>query len=202
VKNANQAVCRMSLNGSGLTILHEFPDGPEGFSFPMALAEDSNGRLYGTTLQGGLDEEGMLYGMGRDGSGYTVIYTFTGFDSDGEYPMGALAYGSFQDIGGVVYGTATFTPDKGSYGDFFSLAVNPTLLALPASQAGATNNEIFWQSWASGYNLQSATNLSSPTWINITGPKLSTTNNGVPLTGVQLTNTAPAAYYRLNYALP
>lgn len=48
---------------------------------------------------------------------------------------------------------------------------------------------VTWPAWALNYVLQTTTNLSNGTWVAAT--------NGVPVTGLQLTNSTPGAYYRL-----
>ena len=48
---------------------------------------------------------------------------------------------------------------------------------------------IFYPSWASGYVLQSVTNLASTNWTTVT--------NGMPIVGVMVTNNLPASFFRL-----
>jgi uncharacterized repeat protein (TIGR03803 family) len=69
---------------------------------PTALIEGKDGNLYGTLSAGGRKGEGVVFKLNKDGSGYTVLHSFTGYENgeDGSSPQG-LAEGS----DGALYGT-------------------------------------------------------------------------------------------------
>ncbi len=100
------------------TVLHHFAGGTDG-AFPTGtLARDGAGNLYGTTLDGGLDNDGVVYELPAAG-GETILHAFTG-GKDGSFPQGGVIYG-----GGKLYGTSSAgskTPD----GQVFGLGVNGT----------------------------------------------------------------------------
>jgi uncharacterized repeat protein (TIGR03803 family) len=87
------------------TILYSFkPLGDAAFpSSPLTM--DKNGNLYGTTLQGGVNNLGAVYEISPPavaGGAWTetVIYSFNG--TDGTLPIGRLVL----DASGALYGTA------------------------------------------------------------------------------------------------
>jgi hypothetical protein len=65
----------------------------------------------------------------------------------------------------------------------------PPAPSLGIGSVGSQQTAIFWPAGDTNYVLETSTNLSSGTWTRVT--------NGAPLTGVVLTNTAPASFYRL-----
>jgi uncharacterized repeat protein (TIGR03803 family) len=103
------------------TVLYSFTGGSDGARPVAGLIRDSQGALYGTANDGGIDCG--AYGCGtvfqltppKNGPGpwtYTVLYSFTG-GSDGAYP----AAGLILDPQGALYGTANEGGiDCGAYG--------------------------------------------------------------------------------------
>src|ERR1035438_6425381 len=79
------------------TVLHEF-SGSDGAN-PQATLTLSNMTLYGTAFQGGISNNGTLFRINTDGSGFTVLKNFTG-GSDGALPSGRLVL-----AGTTLYGT-------------------------------------------------------------------------------------------------
>ena len=71
-------------------------------SSPNSLIEGSDGRLFGTTYSGGDSGRGTVFKLNKDGSGFTMLHSFTGGD-DGGNPQAALVEGSDR----VLYGTAS-----------------------------------------------------------------------------------------------
>lgn len=69
----------------------------------VALLEHADGTLYGATLTGGANNNGVLFRVGADGSGYTVLHEFgpSEANTDGVRP-GSLTWGH----DGHLYGTA------------------------------------------------------------------------------------------------
>jgi uncharacterized repeat protein (TIGR03803 family) len=100
-----------TLPGLGQAIyktLHTFggQDGAEPRG-PLTLA--SNGCLYGTTGHGGTFDQGALFKINRDGSGYALLHSFMGTNGnpalpDGTSPNGGLVQGS----DGSLYGTTAY----------------------------------------------------------------------------------------------
>ena len=63
---------------TGLTILHNFDFATTGFIVPARLILGSDGKLYGTTINGGTTNNGTFFRINTDGSGYTVLKNFDG----------------------------------------------------------------------------------------------------------------------------
>ena len=68
------------------------------------VIEARNGLLYGLTGEGGISNQGTIFRLGRDGSGYQVLRSFTGAAGDGAQGFGGLTEGS----DGLLYGTTRF----------------------------------------------------------------------------------------------
>jgi uncharacterized repeat protein (TIGR03803 family) len=85
------------------TTVYWFP-GSGGTDPLSALVSDSSGNLYGTTLRGGLYQNGAVFRLTPNSSGgwtSTLIHSFTG--KDGAGPSGALIF----DSSGNLYGTTS-----------------------------------------------------------------------------------------------
>ncbi len=76
------------------TVVYRFQGKPDGANPGFgALVFDASGAMYGTTENGGLQDQGTVYKLTPSGQGYTesVLYSFTG-GSDGYFPVGAVAF--------------------------------------------------------------------------------------------------------------
>jgi uncharacterized repeat protein (TIGR03803 family) len=88
-------------DGSGYTMLHSCDYWNGDGTSATGLVEGTDGMLYGTTMQGGgTNSAGILFRLGKDGSGYRIVHSFVAGD-DGSGPIG-LAQGS----DGAFYGVA------------------------------------------------------------------------------------------------
>jgi uncharacterized repeat protein (TIGR03803 family) len=85
-------------NGFELVRAFGFPDGM-GESPSGGVIEGSDGKLYGTTVDGGATGSGVVYTVQRDGSGYKALHHFAGQPSDGAQSVAALS-----ENAGVLYG--------------------------------------------------------------------------------------------------
>ncbi len=97
----NGVVFKVNADGSGYAVLKSFTGGEDGANPFAGLVLDGS-TLYGTTQYGGNGGSlgyGVVFKVNTDGSGYTVLKSFTGGE-DGAYPCAALALS-----GGTLYGT-------------------------------------------------------------------------------------------------
>ncbi|HEX3798730.1 MAG TPA: choice-of-anchor tandem repeat GloVer-containing protein [Verrucomicrobiae bacterium] len=64
--------------------------------------------LYGTAQSGGASDLGVVYKMNTDGSGYTVLHSFSGNQVDGTRPEGKLLLASDGRLYGTTYNGGTY----------------------------------------------------------------------------------------------
>jgi uncharacterized repeat protein (TIGR03803 family) len=120
------------------SILYAFKGGTNDGSNPVgSLLADSQGNFYGTTMQGGANDQGSVFELAADGT-ESVLYSFQN-GSDGAEPVG----GVIADSQGNLYGT-TFTGGLGTGGTVFKLAPNGTETILysfdPGNSYGSNPN--------------------------------------------------------------
>ncbi|HEY3913612.1 MAG TPA: choice-of-anchor tandem repeat GloVer-containing protein [Verrucomicrobiae bacterium] len=107
-------------DGTDFNVLHTFSTTRIGTNVdgahPFAAMTRAGGTFYGTAELGGIDEYGVIYSIGTNGSNFTVVYTFTG-SNDGWNPMGGMAIS-----GGTLYGIS----EGGipGWGNVFSVSTN------------------------------------------------------------------------------
>jgi uncharacterized repeat protein (TIGR03803 family) len=191
----NGTIFGVSTNGLIFTNLYSFTAGDfddndnltnsDGAN-PIASLILSGSTLYGTAQNGGLNANGTVFAIHTDGSDFTNIYTFTAFDPDtGTNYDGAVPVANVILSGNTLYGTASGGRGLDG-GTVFSLSlgsVSPPQLAINLS---GTNVILTWS--ATGFNLQSTTNLVSPIlWTPISGQNAVTN----PISGTQM-------FYRLS----
>ena len=92
-------VFTLETNGA-FSVLYSFAGGTDGASPAASLLRDPVGNLYGTTVNGGAANGGIVFKLDRNGT-ETVLHTFTG--PDGMYPYAGL----IGDPAGNLYGTTT-----------------------------------------------------------------------------------------------
>jgi uncharacterized repeat protein (TIGR03803 family) len=108
-------VYRINKDGTGYTVLHSFGDTGDG-KYPNVLIEGEDGVLYCTTSNGGSDDRGIVFKINRDGSAYSILYSFNITGGDGQSPFDGLTEGS----DGMLYGTTAFG-GSGNFGTIFRL---------------------------------------------------------------------------------
>jgi len=130
--NGMGTVFRIGTNGSGYAPLYSFTgtngDGAEPYA---GLVQGADGALYGTTEVGGTNSDGTVFRIGTNGSGYAVLYSFTGTGGDGLGPLAGLIQGA----DGALYGT---TPRGGTnrWGTAFRIGTNGSSYAVLYSFTG------------------------------------------------------------------
>jgi uncharacterized repeat protein (TIGR03803 family) len=173
-------VFAIHIDGTGFTNLYSFTvsDPSAGTNSDGAGPEDalilSGNTLYGTAFRGGPANVGTVFAIHTDGSGFTNLYNFTG-GSDGANPYAGLLLSS-----NTLYGTAQ-SGGNGGNGTVFSLSLGSVSLPQLTIIRSGTNVVLTWPTNATGFTLQSTTNLVSAIWSNISG-QFAVTN---PITGAQ-----------------
>ena len=84
------------------TVLYSFTGGADGGNPYAGLIRDPAGNLYGTTVNGGTANAGVVYKLEAAGQ-ETVLYSFTG-GVDGRWPFA----GVIRDLAGNLYGTTVY----------------------------------------------------------------------------------------------
>ena len=125
-------VFEVGTSGSGYRVLHTFPAAP-------AMRENPNGSLtlvgstlYGLASGGGSDDDGVLFQVNVDGTGFGLLHSFTG--ADGQDPFGALTL-----VGSSLYGS-TLQGGASNDGTIFEIGTDGTGFTTLASFDG-TNGE-------------------------------------------------------------
>jgi uncharacterized repeat protein (TIGR03803 family) len=111
-------VFRLGPNANfSLTAIHQFSGPPADGAFPDSeVTFDGEGNIFGTTVQGGVVNQGTVFELIRSGNGWTesVLHNFTYNYINGEgYTDGAEPVGGvILDSGGNLYGTTYGGGDK------------------------------------------------------------------------------------------
>ena len=144
--NGEGVLYKMSGDGSSFAVLHSFGSGSDG-AYPAAgLVAGPDGTLYGVTGFGGSADNGTVFKIAPDGSGYAVLHEFAAGDNgqttnaDGETPTAALTLGS----DGLLYGVTSSGGAEGS-GVVFQLGTDGTgfsaLYAFSGTDNANTNSD-------------------------------------------------------------
>jgi len=112
-------VFSVNTNGTGFTTLHSFGTASDDGLNPEADLVLSGSTLYGTTENGGTND-GIVFKVNINGSGYSKLHTFSGLvsntNSDGANPLAGLVLS-----GSTLYGT---TSRGGTNGNGTLFAIN------------------------------------------------------------------------------
>jgi len=111
-------VFKLAPDGSGFAIVYSFTGGDDGYGPYGGLAQASDGALYGTTTILGANGGGTIFQVFPDGTGFTVLHSFAGGDSDGSIPYGRL----IQASDGNFFGTTT-VGGNANHGTLFRLNI-------------------------------------------------------------------------------
>jgi len=128
------AIFRISVEGTGFTLLHSFVGGASDGKNPYGSLKLYNGKLYGMTYAGGANDTGVIFRMNLDGTGFKLLHTFAGGATDGALPFGSLIFYS-----GMFYGM-TYRGGASSAGTIFKMSPGGTgFKLLHTFAAGATD---------------------------------------------------------------
>ena len=98
-------VFKLRTDGTGFQVLHSFTDRADDGSQPWAsLIVDGSGNLYGTTVSGGSSlMGGTVFKMKTDGTGFQLLHSFVGDESDGGTPYAPVILDDFGNLYGTTY---------------------------------------------------------------------------------------------------
>jgi uncharacterized repeat protein (TIGR03803 family) len=113
---------KMNVDGSGYTVIKTFTNIPGQVTFPGTPALVGR-KLYGTTFLGGTANQGTVFQINTDGSGYATLKEFNG-GADGAYPQEGLGITGAVPVvsDGRLYGT-TSAGGFSDHGVVFSLTL-------------------------------------------------------------------------------
>ncbi len=124
----NGVIFNIGTDGTGFGLIHRFAGGPSDGSGPRGTLALSGSTLIGTTNTGGsvinsnmLYQNGTVFRVGTDGSGYGVIHSFAGAPADGHSPE----YGAPLVSGSTIYGM-TSGGGGADAGTIYSMATDGT----------------------------------------------------------------------------
>lgn len=138
----------LKTNGAGFKVLHAFSDASnntngDGYG-PYGGLVLSNDTLYGTATFGGAGNEGTVFTVKIDGSGFSTLHSFASLDTNWDNSEGAQPYGDLILSNGILYGTAMKGGPAGSCAIF---AINTdgtgfrTLYAFSAMSLSQENSD-------------------------------------------------------------
>jgi uncharacterized repeat protein (TIGR03803 family) len=126
----------LNTNGAVYSVLHTFLGGESDGLYPFGSLAINGTNLYGMTANGGTNDDGVIFSISTSGTNFTMIHSFAGGTSDGEFPNeGVIVSGS------TLYGTA-FYGGSNNLGIVFAMntAVVSNGFTILHHFAGGTND--------------------------------------------------------------
>ena len=119
------AIVRYNKATSSLERLHSSTGNEFRNSFNNQLFEASNGVLYGSSREGGDSQQGCVFKINKDGTGYQNIFSMvSGITDEGSNPEGG-----FVEKNGLIYGTTTEEEVHGlNSGTIYTVNINTNTL--------------------------------------------------------------------------
>ncbi len=79
---------------TSLSLLHSFAGDNDGANPYDGLIQGTDGRLYGTASAGGLNDNGTVFAVNPDGTGFTLLHSFGDGGNAGSNPWWGLIQGN------------------------------------------------------------------------------------------------------------
>jgi uncharacterized repeat protein (TIGR03803 family) len=172
-KGGNGAVFKVNAHGTSFTNLYSFSRGDWNIyeaitnydgANPAGALIVSGDTIYGTTVWGGVKGEGAVFALKTNGTGFTVLHTFSArgaypntTNSDGAEPWGGLVlsgrtlYG-VTSIGGASDGGAVFavTTDGASFVNLYSISNAAMSWVMPWATLCLSGGTVYGTSYYGG----------------------------------------------------
>jgi uncharacterized repeat protein (TIGR03803 family) len=134
-------VFSIKTNGNSFVVLHNFSSATTNGNSPMAALLLSSNLLYGTTDNGGSSDAGTVFSINTNGTGFTLVYSFSGSSTDGANPDAPVIL-----IGDSLYGTTVGGGSTGN-GTVFGLQISGLLFTsapVPATNLSVGAGGVFF----------------------------------------------------------
>lgn len=125
----------LNTDGTGFNVLREFTAGSGDGGYPTGSLSVSGSKLYGMTNGGGSSNLGSIFSINTDGTGFSLLHSFTGAASDGGEPWGSLT-----PSGSKLYGMTFHGGSGGGLGTVFSINTDGTGFSLLHSFSGGAGD--------------------------------------------------------------
>jgi uncharacterized repeat protein (TIGR03803 family) len=129
--NSLGTIFRIRTDGTDFQVLHSFAGGSNDGSSPGGSLIECGSVLYGMTHLGGIANNGTVFRVNTDGTGFQVLHSFSTDPGDGSQPFGGVLVQS----GSVLYGMTTLG-GSGNTGALFQISTDGTGFHLLHSFAG------------------------------------------------------------------
>ncbi len=128
--SASGVIFRINPDGTGYQLLHEFAGGADDGGGPIGTLSTDGSVLYGAAFDGGDSNEGVVFRMNPDGTGFELLHEFAGGGDDGVSPVGNLLVS-----GSTLYGM-TYSGGDTNVGTVFKVNTDGTGFQLLHEFAG------------------------------------------------------------------
>jgi len=184
-------VFAINADGTDFAVLHAFSGGSDGDTPCLGLTSLGDS-LYGAIQHGGTLNNGVVFTLKSDGTGFTVVHNFSATETFTN--SSASSQGDWVVSVNKLYGTTPYGGSAGN-GSVFSLSLLPQLMGMTTG----SNLVLRWPTNFAGFNLQSIVNLGSVAgWqtVNLQAPPIVV--NGQYLVKVTNTLSSSQKFYRLS----
>lgn len=106
--NGAGIIYKLNTDGTGFSILHVFQRGTNNGAYPCGSLTRSGTNLFGAASAGGEFDEGVIFKINMDGTGFSILRSFLGEPDDGACPVGSLAL-----VGSNLYGATQYGGGRG-----------------------------------------------------------------------------------------
>jgi uncharacterized repeat protein (TIGR03803 family) len=127
-------IFKIGTDGTGFSLLHSFVFGADDGALPTASLVQSGSTLYGMTPRGGSNDNGTIFKIGTDGTGFGLLHSFLSGAADGDFPDGSLIVS-----GSTLYGMSEFGGSSDA-GTIFQIGTDGTGFGLLYSFAGGASD--------------------------------------------------------------
>ena len=131
------AIFKIGADGSGYAVIHSFAGGSEG-GRPTGSLTQSGSTLYGMAGNAGAGgaNDGTIFQIGPDGTGYSVLHTFGGGSGDGASPQDSMTLSPSTP---TFYGL-TFSGGSANRGTIFQIGTDGSGFGLLHSFLGGSTD--------------------------------------------------------------